>query len=349
MAGLTYAMNRLSETKTTVSRPRKSFNLKWVFLVILLGLFGLRNKNVLSSQSESLAARPPKSSKLSVATIRIPNILQYNLPPSTSMVVLNIGSNIDPILPRVENGPCAHSIAFEPMVPDQIPSHPQLTVIPTAVSNSSGSVTMHMYNSHGVSSSIYQADKKFGWAKGEHSGGSRIVPLVSLQQVIAAVPLHIPIRLIMTDIQGHDFTAISSAIITITSRQIPYLRTEVSLDGTFAYPGAMNDLCRDWIPFMEQHGYVFEGLFPPRTKAGWTTVEEILNSCQQQRLDRLDPRAALKELDALWRLASAPMNPQVAYQYPAHSPNPKRPNSYLKIPTFSDDEYATCSKPNNVE
>lgn len=346
MAGLIRSLNRLSESNHNISRPRKSFNLKWVLLLVILfgGLFGLRNINVLSSQSES-SAPPSKTSKASATTIRIPDVLHYNLPPSTSMVVLNIGSNIDPILPRVENGPCAHAIAFEPMVPDQIPSHPQLTVIPAAVSNISGSATMHMYNVHGVSSSIYQADEKFGWARGQNAGGSRNVPLVSLQQVIAAVPLHIPIRLVMTDIQGHDFTAVSSAITTITSRQIPYLRTEVSLDGTFSYPGAKNDLCRDWIPFMEQHGYVFEGFFPPRTKDGWTTVEEILNSCQQQRLERPDPRAALKELDALWRLPSAPVNPEVAYQYPVLSPNQRRPNKSLQIPKFSDDEYTTCSKP----
>ena len=64
-------------------------------------------------------------------TFSNPTLLDFS--PSTKEVVVNVGSNLDPIMPSKEMGPCAHAIAIEPIVGCEIPPHPQLSIIPAAV------------------------------------------------------------------------------------------------------------------------------------------------------------------------------------------------------------------------
>ena len=37
-----------------------------------------------------------------------------DIPSSVKEIVINVGSNLDPLLPSKEMGPCAHTIAIEP-------------------------------------------------------------------------------------------------------------------------------------------------------------------------------------------------------------------------------------------
>lgn len=73
-----------------------------------------------------------------------------NLPAKTKSVVLAIGTNLDPILPRQRDGPCARTIAFEPIVHERIPPHPQVMVVPAAVSNQTSLSTMYLQRQRGV-------------------------------------------------------------------------------------------------------------------------------------------------------------------------------------------------------
>ena len=64
-----------------------------------------------------------------------PPISIFDIAPSVKEIVINVGSNLDPIMPAQTMGPCAHAIAIEPIVGCKIPSHPQLSVINAAVSS----------------------------------------------------------------------------------------------------------------------------------------------------------------------------------------------------------------------
>lgn len=78
-------------------------------------------------------------------------------PTSVKNIIINIGSNLDPIMPHPSLGPCARTIAVEPIVGCQIQSHPQLDVLHAAVAASQGVSTMKVYSFHGVSSSLAKA------------------------------------------------------------------------------------------------------------------------------------------------------------------------------------------------
>ena len=58
-----------------------------------------------------------------------------DIPSSVKEIVINVGSNLDPLLPSKEMGPCAHTIAIEPIVGCKIPEHRQLSVINAAISS----------------------------------------------------------------------------------------------------------------------------------------------------------------------------------------------------------------------
>jgi hypothetical protein len=81
-------------------------------------------------------------------------------PSSVKNIIINIGSNLDPIMPHPSLGPCARTIAVEPIVGCRIRSHPQLDVAASpAVS------TMKVYSFHGVSCSLANptsSDKLYG-------------------------------------------------------------------------------------------------------------------------------------------------------------------------------------------
>jgi hypothetical protein len=63
---------------------------------------------------------------------------KLNIPANVSNVFINLGSNLDPILPPQRYASTSLAIAVEPIVAFQIPKHPLLIVIPAAVSTTSG-------------------------------------------------------------------------------------------------------------------------------------------------------------------------------------------------------------------
>jgi Methyltransferase FkbM domain len=284
------------------------------------------------------------------------SISQLDLPPGTTKVILNIGSNIDPILPRIADGPCAISIAFEPLVYSLIDYHPQLYVIPSAVtSDTTGVSTMYDYGRKSVSSSLLKAIRPAKWnggLTGEKGGGRpRLVPILRLVDILDAIPSHLPISFLMTDVQGHDFELIQSAIQTIRRRGVRALQTEVFLDQMVTFQNATNDLCLHWMPLMTEHGYILESLFPPREN--YASHQEAVRTCQNQLQDFYANRGGkfverMKEWDARWRLASieAPLGDSFFREHAPYHPNAsvklrRQWNSFY--PVFSDEEYESCN------
>lgn len=153
-----------------------------------------------------------------------------------------------------------------------------------------------------------------------------LVPVITLSSVINAIPTETKISLIKTDMQGFDFVAIKEAA-TALKKRVTHLYTEVWFDDTHTYH-AENDLCRDWLPFMTELGYVLV-----RTNGKGDDVKEIRANCDKQLKDRpvrpdVDESAGLNEGDAFWVREDAVGEPF--------------PNCETTPPKFSATEYSSC-------
>ncbi|KAI8108738.1 hypothetical protein M9435_005155 [Picochlorum sp. BPE23] len=220
--------------------------------------------------------------------------LKISLPHGTKKVIINIGSNVDPIVPR-KGDFSTHALAFEPIVSDIIHPHPQLTVIPAAVSDASGLQTMRVYNEGGVSSSLAKPASTQHWNNvPKRDGLEKIVPILSFQDVLDSIPLDIEIAFIKTDMQGFDFKAVSSVGKALVSRGVKRLLTEVYLENTNTYEGVENDFCLHWIQYMTSVGYAIRQL-------GSVSGSDAVSQCQTFH----NQTSGLRETDAYWRLSSA--------------------------------------------
>ena len=216
------------------------------------------------------------------------------LPVGTKHVILNFGSNIDPIVPK-RGDISTHALAFEPIVSHFIDPHPQLSVIPAAVSDSSGIVTMQIYNKLGASSSLGKPSSPQEWnTSPERDGRKKIVPSISFQDILDSIPIDIDIPFIKTDMQGFDFRAVKSVGESLVARGVKRLLTEVYLDNIQTYEDVENDLCLHWIQYMNSLGYKLHRL-------GRLSGSEALMNCKTS----YNKTSGLAEADAYWRLETA--------------------------------------------
>ena len=198
---------------------------------------------------------------------------KIQLPPEIKAVIINIGCNMDPPMPPSNESIAV--IAVEPVLgtANMIVKHPRLFVITCAIADYPRFQTLHLYNIGGKSSSLSELTDKRVWYKKftnvnpylkkrdeEYKAARKlfqpvmqIVPVMPLQMLLQAIPLHVEILLLITDMQGYDFVAIQSAGTSL--RRVPYLRTEVNLGNNNAYVNVTNDLDRHWQPHMKEMGY----------------------------------------------------------------------------------------------
>jgi hypothetical protein len=270
---------------------------------------------------------------------------------ATTSIILDIGSSVDPIMPRKSDGPCAVAIAFEPIRPHQIATHPQLYVIPAAVTGRSGAslTKMFVYNG-GISSSLSKVSLQADWNTGRKNDGQvKLVPTIPLQTILLAI--HGPIDMIMTDMQGYDFDTAFSVGELFAQRNVKRLHMEVYLDDVMTYEGMNNDFCRDFLQHMDNVGYELEGVMDQKTHQtiqGYDTFQDATEMCKKQ-IERNGVERPLKlglnEFDGLWRLKSEPRieNRTAAidmYRYPNYAD--KRGKSLGTYHQFSDAEYSGC-------
>jgi len=289
----------------------------FVTVVLLAGDFAPTKRNMAIA-----------SSTTSTKEMDMPKL---DLPTSTKHLVINIGSNLDPLMPDVALGPCAHAIAVEPVVGCQIPSHPQLTVLNAAVSDQAGVMSMRSYNKDGQSSSLANVAKEDWWnAKGSHDNGKLIVvPVVTLTALLNSIPSYTDVSCLMTDIQGLDFATIKAGADSVKER-VTHLITEVWLADQYTYE-AQNDLCRDWIPFMESLGYTLE---KTANMGEGTKVKEYCTQWLKDHPTRPTWKESpgLNEDDAFWV-----RNDSVGQPFPEGAKLP------LHKPGFTESDYATCT------
>eukprot|EP00889_Picochlorum_renovo_P005735 jgi/Picre1/32765/NNA_001051.t1 len=236
-----------------------------------------------------------------------------DLPKGTSKVIINIGSNLDPILPR-EDDAGTHAIAFEPVVGDLILPHPKLSIISAGVDESPGLATIYQYNDHGVSSSFSKPAAESFWNNDPNRDGNpKIVPVVSFRDVLDSIPLEVEISFIKTDMQGLDFKAVSSVGTYLRERKVKRLKTEVYLDNVRTYEGVKNDFCLSFLPYMTSIGYK---LF----QVGKETPEQARKHCDTH----FEERPGLQEYDAYWVLSDlGEEDAYENYEYPLQTKNPK--------------------------
>ena len=320
----------------------QAFHSMWLVNMIPIDLHDLKSQYYLSIPiAPTVAAAiddPPKKHNATSNFLDLSGV--------TSLVV-NVGSNVDPILPKQSDGPCAISIAFEPVVPERIKQHPQLHVVPAAVSNHDGLSVMHLYNTQGASSSLSQAAGKQAWnsSKRRRDGRKKVVPLVSFKTLFESIPPDIPINYIRTDMQGHDFLAFVSAGDLPAKRGVKFLETETHPDETVQYKGAHNDLCRDWLPHMTRIGYVLEGARDDYNKRypEFENAVVSLETCRKRLKSNPErppgnPESTLT-YNAFWRLKTEALSTNTdAWDYPNF--HPKRPSPL--VPKFSPQQYASC-------
>ncbi|KAL1520312.1 hypothetical protein AB1Y20_021903 [Prymnesium parvum] len=226
------------------------------------------------------------------------------LPSGVTSVLINIGSSLNPVLPPPENRSVI-SIAFDPIVASEIRSKPRLYVVPAAVSEEGGLATMGVYNADGGSSSLLKPAMTAEWNVGFEGAlpPTKIVPVLSMQSVLEAIPPRLLLWLLKTDMQGKDFSAVASVGSLI--RRVPYIMSEVWLENLHTYEGASNDYCRDWLPYMLKMGYRPKALHgggraPRRTFAG---ASDALTFCSQstgRSQARRNKGVEILEADAFW-------------------------------------------------
>ena len=86
--------------------------------------------------------------------------LKINLPPGTTTIAINIGSNLNPI-PADAANESTIVIAFEPIVHARIKPHPRLLVVPAAVDAEAGLATMKTFGVDGVAASLSAPSQLF--------------------------------------------------------------------------------------------------------------------------------------------------------------------------------------------
>jgi hypothetical protein len=205
---------------------------------------------------------------------RLEHMLEF--PEHIKKLHINIGCNLDPPMPP-DDDYSVGVLAVEPVLRTaaRIPIHERLFILVCAIADSPRFQSFHHYNAGGLSSSLSPLTNQGEWwkkytdvdprkgfaarknpdfeeAKNVHQHTMSVVSVMSLKMLLHAIPPHIEITGLHTDMQGYDFLAIKSAAKSI--HRVKNLQTEVHIKDK-PYQGVSNDYDTDWVPYMKQMGY----------------------------------------------------------------------------------------------
>ena len=147
---------------------------------------------------------------------------RLSFPPGITKLWINVGSHVDPPMP-----PDAETavLAIEPVLKTAaaIEPHPNLYVVTAAISDTPSFAKFTIFN-RGMSSSLAEpVDPNIYWALKD--GGYppfSIVPVLTLDHLIASIPDSIRIELVKTDMQSFDLRAAKSASLESLARVEKY-------------------------------------------------------------------------------------------------------------------------------
>lgn len=220
-------------------------------------------------------------------------------PPEITRVVINIGSNLQPVLPPTQDQHTV-AIAYEPIVGHRIPPRPNLFVVHAAVGNQASLAMMRSLNRDGLSSSLATPSMSMSWNKGPNRGSIYIVPVVPMRLVLESLPPQVSVWYLKTDMQGYDFDAIVGAG-ELLRKRVHYIKTEVWFHNVQTYEGVNNDFCLDHLPYMTRQGFEIAMV---KGSAG-TLVSAVAVDAFCAESKNKPRTAGLKEGDAYWRRANA--------------------------------------------
>jgi FkbM family methyltransferase len=221
-------------------------------------------------------------------------------------------------------------------------NHRQLSVLNAAVSDKSGIASMIKNNFDGQSSSLAKVTKDDFWNTNKERGDGKrvIVPVITLSSVLNAIPGRVKVSFVKTDMQGFDFVAISAAGQALREK-VTHILNEVWFGDVYSYE-AENDLCRDWLPFMTELGYVlknidvqlghFDGF-----SGELADTEMIKTMCEKQLNEhpvrpKVEENPGLVEGNAYWV-----RNDAIDVEFPDFETVYSFNQSY-----FSEEDYVTC-------
>ena len=322
-------------TPSTRNVCQLGFYLGLLGYIFLLGRTSVEVPNDITNLNNLVSS----SGSISTSNMKREDAVVFGFASTVNSVAINVGSNIDPIILTEEYGPCSPTIAVEPVVGCRIKKHPQINVLHAAVSENFGILSMKMYNKNGRSSSLARPSGNLergvmDWNK-KWKGNSQVmlVPVIPLSSILYAIPKHTKIQILMTDIQGYDFSAIKAAGPALLER-VTHMVTEVWLDDMHTYD-LQNDLCRDFLPFMTNLGYTLVEL-RENYKDDYD-VAKISARCERQMKARPkrpkgNETVGLNEADAFWV-----RNDAIGQKFPSFK---KFPSEYT--PPFTRKEYEQC-------
>jgi hypothetical protein len=238
------------------------------------------------------------------------------LPPQTKSVFLNIGSNLEPLVPPADNDTVV-TIAFEPIVHARIQPHPRIYVVPAAVAGSEGLAMMAVLNKDSVSSSLAAPTNQLeAMMRNRHADATthKMVPMLSMKAVLHSVPPRLTVWFLKTDMQGFDFIALHSAGSHL--RRAHYVMTEVYIRGASSYnvtTGGGNDYCKDWLPFMLSIGY--EPMALAHGEHNFRSAKDAHEYCANEA--GFLKKFPNDELDAFWKLKGTPLPPPPTREWTA--------------------------------
>jgi len=246
-----------------------------------------------------------------------------SLPAGISSVIIDIGANTDPLLPRPEDTGSTLTLAFEPITFDKIrPAPGRLQVIRAAVSDRAGNATMTLYNAR----DRMQSSSLSASTTGLSGHGRLVVRTIPLAAVLDAVPPRVRIELLKIDTQGHDFSTLEATPVLTLRDRAAYLKTEVWL-GRQNYAGVRNDLCRDFLPYLRRVGYALQAVV--RFDGSLVTRkgrEDEYCRAQERREGLGKPGFWQDEADAYWQLEqTSEKAPTVGWDFGAPHRRHQRP------------------------
>lgn len=185
------------------------------------------------------------------------------LPKGTTGVKINVGANYRPL---VECNPFETIVCFlfdiqnDPIqyLRDQYKDNSNTYIFTLGVSDYDGLAAFPTlgYGGEAQSTSLSDPNQDAGWNTGENRGHIDWSGVITLAHLIDSIDPEIPIMMLATDMQGHDFTAIVSAGDRL--RRVQALQVELYKDGIATYAGVRNDYEADWLPYMTKMGFVEE-------------------------------------------------------------------------------------------
>jgi FkbM family methyltransferase len=159
---------------------------------------------------------------------------------------VNVGPNITPIMPDERDDHMA-VLAVEANVQllNMMPKHPRLHVMFCAIGAQAGFAQFNTYNTDGVSRSLSKTanNDTEGFVPTNLAQRFTIVPVLTLSNLLEAIPTHVEIQLLKTDMQGHDYAALASAGAML--RRVNRIMSQCYAPGTATYAGVHNECDRD--------------------------------------------------------------------------------------------------------